>query len=175
MFALGKKCPRCGGRRLEPLPARPWMHLFPGASLGNCRRCHRYVFSFFPFSIVLENRTSPRHRMPSNLLVRLHGEKEQFAKLLDISEEGVCFSYDHDLQKLAGRRFKIDIYDCKQGAYLEGLPVRIVSNMIEVQNIGGQARSILKNGGRFEKLSRTQKKLLARLIARYGNRSQKDG
>ncbi len=105
--------------------------------------------------------------MPSNLLVRLHGEREQFARILDISQDGVCFSYDHDLQKLAGRRFKIDIYDCKQGTYLEGLPVRIVSNIIEVQNTGGQPRSILRNGGRFERLSRAQKKLLARLIASY--------
>ncbi len=145
------------------------MRFFPRASLASCGRCQRHIFSFFPFSIVLENRTSTRHRMPSNLLVRLHGEREQFARILDISEEGVCFSYDHDLQKLAGRRFKIDIYDCRQGTYLEGLPVRIVSNMVEVRNIGGQPRSILRNGGRFEKLSRAQKKLLARLIARYGS------
>ncbi len=145
------------------------MRFFPGAALANCRRCRQHIFSFFPFSIILENRTSPRHRMPSSLLVRLHGEREQFARILDISQEGVCFSFDHDLQKLAGRRFKIDIYDCRQGTYLEGLPVRIVSNMIEVQNIGGQPRSILRNGGRFEKLSRAQKKLLARLIDRYGS------
>ena len=145
------------------------MRFFPGASLATCTRCHQKVFSFFPVSLLLENRGSTRHRMPCNLLVRLRGEKEQFARILDISQEGVCFSYDHDLQKLAGRTFKIDIYDCKQGTYLEGLPVRIVSNMIEVQNIAGERRSILRNGGRFEKLSRTQKKILARLISDYGN------
>jgi len=74
--------------------------------------------------------------------------------------EGIGFSYDLDLQKFAQEHFSIDLYNCKQGTYLENIPVQVVSSRVKVKAIGGRSTTILRNGARFIHLNPAQKKIL---------------
>ncbi|WP_457574788.1 PilZ domain-containing protein [Desulfolithobacter sp.] len=172
MYTFGRKCPRCKGRNLSPLALQPWMDSFPAARHYLCRTCSRDILSFFPISVLLEKRTSKRFKMPSNLLVRLKGQQEQFARIHDLSENGLRFSYNYDSQKLADTCLEVDLYNCELGTFLEGLPIRILSNTFETRQIGGRPTTIVWRGACFGPLNRAQKTILKNYITTYGQKEQ---
>ncbi len=164
-FSLGYKCPNCGSSNLAPQPIRPRICVFLGAQLHECTICHRDIAYFCLISILVDKRAAKRYRTASTLLVRLRDKKEQFGRLLDISTGGLSFSYDFDQQKFADQYFRLDIFNCRDGSYLEGLPVRIVSNTVQVKTISGRPVTILRNSASFEHLSRHQLSVLKKLIS----------
>ncbi len=117
----------------------------------------------------IEQRKSPRYKVPNTLLVRFRAAREQFAKIQNISSGGLSFSYNFDLQKLSSNTLNIDIYNCEQGTYLENLPIRILSNRIVTQKVGDKATTIMNNAAQFERLNRVQLKLLEDFIHRYAS------
>jgi hypothetical protein len=163
-IAFGKKCPQCKKKYILPLHNKSWPCQLPGVQYFTCSTCHQDFFYIPPCSILIDKRISERIQPPSTLLVRIQGDQSQFARIEDISMEGIGFSYDLDLQKFAGDRFTIDLYNCKQGTLLKSLPVEIVSSRVRLINISGKQTTILRNGARFGKLNRTQSKILQDFI-----------
>lgn len=157
---FGKKCPRCKTSNCIPLNNRPWPVQLPGAQNFFCSDCKQDFLYIPPVSILVDKRVSERVAPPNTLLVRIQGSQQQFAKIEDISTEGIGFSYNLDQQKFARENFTIDLYNCKHGTFLKDLPVQVVSYRVSVQNIAGQQTTILRNGARFGRLNRTQKKIL---------------
>ncbi len=161
---LGKRCPQCRTENFSTLHHKPWPFKIPGVQYFTCSDCRQDFFYITPCSILINKRVSERVTPPNTLLVRIKGHQEQFAKIEDISMEGIGFSYDLDLQKFADEKFTIDLYNCKQGTFLKNLPVQIVSSRVTVQEFSGKRTSILRSGARFGHLNRTQKKILKNVV-----------
>ena len=172
MYVFGRKCPRCKGRDLSPLTLQPWMDSFPAARHYHCRTCSQDILSFFPISVLLEKRTSERFKMPNNLLIRLKGQHEQFARIHDLSENGLRFSYNYDSQKFADTALEVDLYNCEQGTSLERLPIRVLSSTFETRKIGDSPTTIVWQGACFGQLNRAQKTILKNYITTYGQKEE---
>ena len=168
----GKKCPRCKTGNHAPLPGQPWFFRLPGVAHLLCRDCGQDFYFLAGVSILHERRTSKRIQPPHTLLVRFGDTDQKFARIQDITTEGIGFSYRLDEQKFLCDRFTIDLFNCTQGAFLKDLPVRIVSSEVSVQNVSGQPTTMMRNGARFIDLNRTQKKLLAHFIQAGGRLKQ---
>jgi len=167
---FGKKCPRCKTSDCRPLLNKAWPGNLPGVQNFTCSKCKQDFYYIPPCSILIDKRISERVAPPNTLLVRIQGERQQFAKIEDISMEGIGFSYDLDLQKFAHENFTIDLYNCKQGTFLKNLPVQVVSSRVSVQKIAGHQTTILRNGARFGQLNRTQKKILKDFVEGFNSR-----
>ncbi len=163
-FIVGKKCPHCQSGNFLALYNRSWPCHLPGVHYFTCVDCHQDFFYLFPLSITREKRNCQRTKAPPTLLARIRGHRPQFARIDDISLEGIGFSYDLDVQKFARDNFSIDLYDCNRGTYLENIPVQVVSSRVRIESIGGQPAAILRNGVRFKHLNNAQKKILENLI-----------
>ncbi len=168
----GKKCPRCGTSHYFPLPEQPWFLRLPGSDHLVCTDCGQDFYFFGGISVLHERRANERIQPPHTLLVRFGDGEQKFAQIRDISTEGIGFTYTLDKQKFLCDRLTIDLFNCKQGAFLKDLPVRIVSSEVSVQNVAGQPTTIMRNGARFIDLNRTQKKLLAHFIQASGRLKQ---
>lgn len=114
-----------------------------------------------------ERRKRNRSQIRHTLLVRFNGDKIQYGKITDISPEGLGFCYNSDWQKFVDRSLEIDLFDCLHGKVLERLPIRVVRNKTDTQQIGGQPIIIMKNGASFDKLSDDQEKILDYFIDQY--------
>ena len=111
-----------------------------------------------------ERRNQERVPTTNTLLARFRGKKPVFTRIEDISIEGIgvtCAQEQHDILM---NGFAIDLYDCREGTSLEGLPIEIVSSIVRVQTVAGQTRRTVKIGARFLNLSLTQRKLLGNFI-----------
>ncbi|HEB70594.1 MAG TPA: hypothetical protein ENI88_13405 [Desulfobulbus sp.] len=170
---FGKKCPRCKTSDCRPQHSRTWPNQVPGVQTFTCSKCKQDFFYIPPCSILIDKRISERVAPPNTLLVRIKGERQQFAKIEDISMEGIGFSYDLDLQKFAQENFTIDLYNCKQGTFLKNLPVEVVSSRVSVQEIAGQQVTILRNGARFGRLNRIQEKILKDFVEGFNGRGRR--
>ncbi len=160
----GKKCPRCRTSHYSPLPEQPWFLRLPGAAHLVCTDCGQDFYFFGGISVLHERRANERIQPPHTLLVRFGDGEQKFAQIQDITTAGIGFTYTLDKQKFLCDRLTIDLFNCKQGAFLKDLPVRIVSSEVSVQNVAGQPTTMMRNGARFIDLNRTQKKLLAHFI-----------
>ena len=161
--------------RDKPLfsPARATL-VFAAARLGpSCLHRLRPGFLFFRrYLHAARRRAGKRIQPPHTLLVRFGDGEQKFAQIRDITIDGIGFTYTLDKQKFLCNRLTIDLFNCKQGAFLKDLPIRIVSSEVSVQNVAGQPTTIMRNGARFIDLNRTQKKLLAHFIQASGRLKQ---
>jgi len=170
---FGKKCPRCRTGHYSPLPEQPWFLRLPGTDHLVCTDCGQDFYFFGGIAVLHERRASERIRPPRSLLVRFDDGNQKFAKIQDISTEGIGFIYPHEQQKIIPDCLTIDLFNCKHGAFLKDIVLRIVSSTTNVQNVSGQSITVIRNGARFINLSRTQKKLLAQFIQTEGNQQTK--
>ncbi len=161
---LGKKCPRCRTGNCSSLPDQSWFFRLPGVAHLSCADCGQDFYYFIGTSILHERRSNQRIQPPQTLLVRFCGTDQKFAQIEDITTEGIGFTYTLDRQKFLCDRFTIDLFNCKQGAFLKNLPVRIVSSQVSVKTVSGKPTTMMRNGARFVDLNRTQQKLLAHFI-----------
>ncbi len=164
----GKKCPRCRTDNHAPLPEQPWFFRLPGLAHLICADCGQDFYFLAGVSILHERRATKRLHPPHTLLVRFGDTEQQFARIQDISSEGIGFSYRLGSQKLHCARYRIDLFNCKQGTFLKDLPVQIVSSEVLIQNAAGRLTTIMKIGARFIDLNPTQKKLLSHFIKESG-------
>ena len=164
----GKKCPRCLTGNHAPLPEQPWFFRLPGVDHLLCTDCGQDFYFLAGVSILHERRASKRIQPPHTLLVRFGDTEQKFARIQDISTDGIGFSYRLDTQKLHCARYNIDLFNCKQGEFLKDLPVEIVSSEVLIKNAAGRLTTIMKIGARFIDLNPTQKKLLSHFIKESG-------
>jgi len=148
----------------SPLPEQPWFLRLPGTAHLVCTDCGQDFYFFGGISMLHERRSSKRIQPPHTLLLRFGDGEQKIARIQDITTEGIGFTYTLDKQKFLCDRLTIDLFNCKQGAILKDLPVRIVSSEVSVQNVAGQPTTIMRNGARFIALNRAQKKILAHFI-----------
>ncbi len=160
----GKKCPRCKTGNYSLFPKQPWFLRLPGVGHLVCTDCGQDFYFFGGISLLHERRTSERIQPPHTLLVRFGKTDQKFAQIQDITTDGIGFTYTLDKRNSLCDYFTIDLFNCKQGAFLKDLPVRIVSSEVRVQNVAGRPTTMMRNGARFIELKRTQKKLLAHFI-----------
>ncbi len=160
----GKKCPRCKTDNYSLLREQPWFLRLPGVAHLVCTNCGQDFYFFGGISLLHERRISERIQPPHTLLVRFGETDQKFAQIQDITTEGIGFTHTLDRQNFLCDRFTIDLFNCKQGAFLKDLPIRIVSSEVRVKNVAGQPTTLMRNGARFIELKRTQKKLLAHFI-----------
>lgn len=170
-ISFGKKCPRCGATNYFPLHKKGWFLQLPGVRYYTCSDCHHDFCFIPPCSVLINKRTSERIKPPNTLLVRFNGQQQQFAKIEDISLEGIGFSYDLDQQKFAEEIFTIDLYNCKQGTSLQNLPIQVVTTRVAVREISGKRTTILRSGARFGYLTNTQKKILTNFVESFNRKT----
>lgn len=168
MMVFGKKCPACGGKRLLARPPASRAAWLPTAKTFACGDCRQQMVFLFPFSFCLENRHHPRKKLPPFFLVRISGRTNQYARIKNISEAGICFTYNYNAAPLANRFLMLDLYNCNDGASLEQLPTEIISTSKQLSDINGMKTTILNSCARFVHLNQAQRKILSTCIAQYG-------
>jgi hypothetical protein len=168
MMVFGKKCPTCGGKRLIARPPVSRLAVLPTARAYACADCQQQMVAIFPFSIGVENRHFARKQLPSFFLVRISGNTDQYARINNISEGGLCFDQHYNATPLASHFFKLDLYNCNDGSSLEQLPAEIVATTEQLLEINGIKTTILNNCARFVNLNQAQKKVLHTCLAQHG-------
>ncbi len=166
-FSIGRKCPRCGSIRLVEQPGQDSGKLLrhiPGVNGQLCLECGQSFFMCLGIGILRERRNQERVPTTNTLLARFRGKKPVFTRIEDISMEGISVTCAPDQHDTLMNGFAIDLYDCRAGTSLEGLPIETVSSIVQVQTVAGQTRKTIKIGARFLNLSRTQQKLLDNFI-----------
>lgn len=168
MMVFGKKCPACGGERLGARHSGSWITALPTARAYACTDCRQPLIFLFPFSIAQENRNFIRKQLPPFFLVRIPGVANQYARIKDISEGGLCFNQQYNAAPITTRFFKLDLYNCNDGSSLEQLPTEIVATSEQLLDINGMKTTILNMSARFVDLNQAQKKVLLTCLAQYG-------
>jgi hypothetical protein len=166
-FSIGRKCPRCGSLRLIKQPGQDSGKLLrhiPGVNGQLCLECGQSFFMCWGIGILREQRNQERMPTTNTLLARFRGKKPVFTRIEDISIEGIGVTCALEQLDTLMNGFAIDLYDCRAGTSLEGLPIEIVSSIVQVQTVAGQTRRASKIGARFLNLSLTQRKLLDNFI-----------
>lgn len=169
MMVLGKKCPACGGERLVAKPPVSRIATLPTARSYACADCRQQVLFLFPFSIGVENRHFARRQLPPFFLVRISSGTNQYARIKNISEGGLCFDQHYNAAPISGRFFKLDLYNCNNGASLEQLPAEIVATSEQLLEVNGVKTTILNNSARFIDLNQAQIKVLRTCLDQYGS------
>ncbi len=169
MMTFGEKCPACGHPQLStrtPASLPAWL---PTAKPLICERCHQPLLTFFGISLSVECRRHLRTNLPPFFLVRIPGQTNQFARISNISEGGICFSHRNGHPcPAAGQHLFLDLYNCNEGSSLEQLLVQIVASRQQPLDLHGIPASICHHSGRFVHLSHAQSKVLANCIQQYG-------
>ncbi|WP_319589228.1 PilZ domain-containing protein [uncultured Desulfobulbus sp.] len=168
MMVFGKKCPACGGVRLIARPPVSRIATLPTARSYACADCQQQLIFLFPFSIGVENRHFARKQLPSFFLVRIPGGTNQYARIKNISEGGLCFDQHYNAAPISHRFFKLDLYNCNDGASLEQLPAEIVATSEQLLEVNGIKSTILNNSARFIDLNQAQIKVLRTCLTQYG-------
>ena len=168
MMVFGKKCPACGSKRLTAHTHRLGLAALPTARAYACADCRQQMVFLFPCSFTVENRHHIRKRLPSFFLVRIPGGNNQYARIKNISEGGLCFDQHYNAAPIPNRFFTLDLYNCNDGSSLEQLPTELVATREEILEINGIKTTILNNSARFVNLSQAQKKVLTTCLVQYG-------
>jgi len=167
-MVLGKKCPACGGKRLTARSPISRLAALPIARSYACADCHQQMVALFPFSIGVEHRHFARKRLPSFFLARIPGSTNRYVQIKNISEGGICLHQHADAVPVAGRFFRLDLYNCNDGSSLEQLPAEIVATSKQILEINGIKTSILSHCARFVGLNQAQKKILHTCLVQHG-------
>lgn len=168
MYTYGKKCPSCNERDLHPAaPINTWLSRIPTCKRFICPKCHLGILYIFPFSIIKEQRSHQRHALPKNFLLRISGAVNSFARIRDISTEGVCFMHNYHNGGIPEPFYIVDLYNCDDGTSLEGLHVKMVDTSEELHAVGETAVFNTYHRGRFTNLNQVQKKVLASCIEKF--------
>jgi len=167
-FSIGRKCPRCGSSQVgEPQEeSGDSVRHIPGISRQICQQCGQAFTMYWGVGVLHERRHLERVPTENTLLARFRGKKPVFARIDDISTEGIGVICPQEQQDLLWRGFAIDLYDCMEGTTLEGLPIEVVSSVQQEPNAAGQTQKTVKIGARFLHLTTTQKKLLDHFISK---------
>ncbi|MDD2465038.1 MAG: PilZ domain-containing protein [Desulfobulbus sp.] len=168
MMVLGKKCPSCGGRQLLNRPPVARLAAFPTARAYACSDCQQQLIFLFPFSIGVENRHNVRKQMPPFFLVRISGSNNQYARINNLSEGGMCFQQQYNAPPLPGPRLLLDLYNCNDGSSLEQLPAEIVATNERLQEQNGHQSTNVSYSARFMHLNQAQRKVLTNCLKQYG-------
>ena len=168
MMVLGKKCPACGGNQLSVKSSTAKIAAVPGAKTFMCTECKQQIVNLFSFSIGVENRNYVRKKLPPNILVRIQGSSDQFARIKNISEGGICFDHHYGADPINSRFLFLDLYNCNDGTSLEQLSAEIVATSEQLLDINGIKSTVLNNSARFVNLNQAQKKVLFSCINQYG-------
>ncbi len=165
---LGKKCPRCRSGNSSPLPEQSWFLRLPGVAHLICRDCGQNFYFFNVASVSYDRRSRERIHPARTLLVRFGKTKQQFAAIEDINIKGIGFTCTQEQETDFTDYLTIDLFNCKEGTWLEKLPVRIVSSGTPSVKSTGLQTARKRNGCCFIGLNQTQKKLLTHLIKTSG-------
>jgi len=168
MIAFGKKCPACNGHRLTARPRLSWLASLPTAQAYGCDECHQQIVVLFSLSVGIEHRHFVRKQLPPFFLVRIPGRTDQYARIKNISEGGLCFDQHYNAAPLPSRLLKLDLYNCNDGSSLEQLPAEIVTTTEQLLEINGLKTTMLNNCARFINLNQAQRKVLLSCLAQYG-------
>ena len=168
MMVFGKKCPACGGGNLIARPPNSRLAALPTARSYACADCPQQIVRLFPCAIGVEQRHFPRRRLPAFFLIRIPATN-QYARIRNISEGGLCFDLHRQAPPLPRRFFRLDLYNCNDGSSLELLPAEIVATAEQSLETNGFTTTIRNNCARFINLSQAQRKVLAGCLGRYGS------
>ena len=167
MMAFGKKCPACGGRRLAARPATTRLGALPTARTYACADCGQQMVYVFPAAIGFENRQFVRKQLPPFFLVRITGRANQFARIKNISEGGLCFDQHYNAAPVGGSLVALDLYNCNDGSSLEQLPTEIVATFEQQLDVNGIKTTVLNHCARFVNINQAQRKVLSNCLAQY--------
>ena len=168
MIVLGKKCPACASNRLSARETTSRLTAIPGVETCMCMECKQQILVFFSFSMSVEHRNSARKKLPPYMLVRLPGQFNQFARIKNISEGGICFDQHCGATPPDSGSFLLDLYNCNDGSSLEQLPAKIVASYEQQLDINGVRSTVVNNCARFVQLNQAQKKVLCSCIDQHG-------
>ena len=101
-------------------------------------------------------------------LIRIPGLANQYARIKNISEGGVCFAQQYNAAPITDRLIKLDLYNCNEGSSLEQLPVEVVATSEQILDINGIKTTILNTRARFVDLNQAQKKVLFSCLTQQG-------
>ena len=167
MITFGRKCPACGSRHLVSAAGTFRPSAFPITKRCACADCGQQMVCLPGFSRTIEHRHHLRQRLPPFFLVRLPGQTARFARIRNISEDGICFVSPAEQTPPPGR-ILLDLYNCNDGSSLELLPAEIVATRESHLDSNGISTAVINSCARFTSLNRAQKKVLRACIARYG-------
>lgn len=168
MMAIGKKCPACGGTELIARQSVSRIAALPTARAYACAACLQQIVYLFPVSIAVENRHYARKRLPPFFLVRISGGTNQYARIKNISEGGLCFDQHYNAPPLTDPNVRLDLYNCNDGSSLEQLPAKIVASSEQILDVNGMKTTMLNMSAKFIDLNQAQKKVLLTCLAQYG-------
>ena len=169
MMVFGKRCPACGGKKLTAKPPASRMASLPMAKTFCCGDCQQQFVFVFLFSIGIENRQHPRKKLPPFFLIRVPGRSDQYSKIKNISEGGICFgNLFNNTAAMTSRFLLLDIYNCNDGSSLEQLTAEIVGTSEQLLDINGIKTRVRNNCARFVNLNQAQKKVLFTCLSQYG-------
>jgi hypothetical protein len=117
----------------------------------------------------MERRHYTRKKLPPNFLIHISGQTDQYAKIKNISEGGVCFNHHFNATPISSRFVMLNLYNCNDGSSLEQLPTEIVTTSEQLLEINGIKTTMVNNCARFADLNQTQKKVLLTCIAEHGS------
>ncbi|MDR2549956.1 MAG: PilZ domain-containing protein [Desulfobulbus sp.] len=166
MVVFGRKCPACGGKNLIDRSPNSWLATLPTARSCACANCHQQLVLLATFAIGVEQRRFPRLQLPSFFLVRIPATN-QYARIKNISEGGLCFDLDYNALPLTRRSLRLDLYNCNDGSSLEQIPAEIVATSEQIVENNGFKTTVLNNCARFVNLNQAQRKVLANCLVQY--------
>ncbi len=169
MIVFGKKCPVCRGKQITARPSASRIALFPAANAFLCNDCHQQLVFLGLCSIGMEHRHYARKKLPPNFLIHISGQNDQYAKIKNISEGGICFNHHYNAAPIANRFVMLNLYNCNDGSSLEQLPTEIVTTSEQALEINGIKTKVVNNCARFVDLNQTQRKVLLTCIAQHGS------
>lgn len=168
MMAIGKKCPACGGTKLIARQPASWAAALPLARAYACAACLQQIVYLFPVAIGVENRQFARKRLPPFFLVRISGGTNQYARIKNIGEGGLCFDQHYNAAPLTDRNVRLDLYNCNDGSSLEQLSAEIVASSEQILDVNGIKTTMLNMNAKFVDLNQAQKKVLLSCLSQYG-------
>lgn len=168
MLVFGKKCPACGSSELIAKSGASRQAALPVGRPFSCSDCRQQLVYVFPVSIAIDHRQWARRQLPPYFLIRIPGRTDQYARIRNISEGGVCFDHHYNSAPLGGRSVVLDLYNCNDGSSLEQLPAEIVASNEQLLEVNGFKTTVFNTCARFRKLSQAQRKVLVHCIQQYG-------
>lgn len=171
MVCLGKKCPCCGGKKMMNRGQNSWVERTSFASPLVCAECGQRLISYGLCTISAEQRRHNRFLLPASFLLRIPGDKPQFARIKNISQGGISFD-TLSCCLPAHKSLRVDIFNCNTGTGIEQLPVEIIAPPENIPTSAAPARIQSTKGARFLNLTQVQKKLLADCIQTNGKQEE---
>ncbi len=168
MVTLWKKCPSCSKTKLAKKADGSFTATFQITKKYFCKTCYQQILFILFFSLAVENRKHPRKRFPAFFLVRIPGTENQFARINNISQGGICFSHNFKDSPFPALPPTIDLYNCNDGSSLDQLPIQLIATDEDIQHGIKESKTIVNNRIRFTNLNQAQKKILEACLAAYG-------